>query len=335
MSTHEIPVLDLAPYRAGEIGALEPLGAEMRHACETIGFYFVEGHGISQSLVDETFAAVARFHAQPLDAKMALKANTHNIGYMPIKGSVTRSSRVNANTMPNLNESFFVKRDLAADHPDVVSGKRFRGANQWPQGVPGFRQTIVEYCDTLEALALSLMPVYAAALDLPEGIFDAPFADPQYALRMAHYPPAPDLQDNEFGSAPHTDSSIMTILAPSELPGLEIKAHSGEWCTPPIVQGRFLVNTGDMMHRWTNERFLSTPHRVIHRSGGERYAIPFFFDCTIDYIMECLPSCQGPDNPPRYPPTTYAQYMEWFAGQNYDHVRDKLGPSAKRADAAR
>jgi isopenicillin N synthase-like dioxygenase len=335
MSTPEIPVLDLAPYRAGEPGAVARLGAEMRHACETIGFYFVEGHGVHLDLVHETFAAVARFHALPLDAKMALKANEHNIGYMPMKGSVTRSSQVNQNTMPNLNESFFVKRDLTLDHPDVVSGKRFRGANQWPRNVPGFRQTIVEYCGALEALALSLMPIYAAALDLSEGFFDAPFAEPQYALRMAHYPPEANLQDNEFGSAPHTDSGIMTILAPSELPGLEIKAQSGEWFAPPTVAGRFLVNTGDMMHRWTNERFLSTPHRVIHRAGGERYAIPFFFDCTIDYVMECLPTCQGPDNPPRYPPTTYAQYMEWFAGQNYDHVRDRLGPSAKRADAAR
>ncbi len=335
MSTPEIPVLDLAPYRAGEPGAVARLGDELRHACETIGFYFIEGHGITQDQVHETFAAVARFHGQPLGAKMALKANTHNIGYMPMKGSVTRSSQVNANTMPNLNESFFVKRDLAPDHPDVVSGKRFRGANQWPDGVPGFRETIVDYCDTLEALALSLMPIYAAALHLPEGFFDAPFAEPQYALRMAHYPPTPELRPNEFGSAPHTDSSILTILPPSQLPGLEILAQSGGWFAPPSAPGRFLVNTGDQMHRWTNDRFLSTPHRVIHRAAGERYAIPFFFDCTIDYVMECLPTCQTPDNPPRYPPATYAQYMEWFAGQNYDHVRDKLGPSAKCTDAAR
>ena len=335
MSSPQIPVLDLAPLRAGEPGAVERLGAELRHACETIGFYFVEGHGVAPDLLDQAFDAAARFHALPLDAKMALKANEHNIGYMPMKGSVTRSSRVNQNTMPNLNESFFVKRDLAADHPDVVSGKRFRGANQWPRDVPGFRRAITAYCDALEGLALSLLPIYAAALALPDGFFDAPFAEPQYALRMAHYPPAPTLQDNEFGSAPHTDSSILTILPPSELAGLEILAQSGDWFAPPPAPGRFLVNTGDMMHRWTNERFLSTPHRVIHRAGGERYAIPFFFDCTIDYVMECLPTCRAPDNPPRYPPTTYAHYMEWFAGQNYDHIRDKLGPSAKRADAAR
>ena len=149
---------------------------------------------------------------------------------------------------------------------------------------------------------------------------------------MSHYPPQHELHDNEFGSAPHTDSSILTILPPSALPGLEIKTQSGDWFTAPLTPGTFLVNTGDMMNRWTNHRFLSTPHRVINRSGAERYAIPFFFDCAIDHVMECLPGCHAPDNPPRYPPTTYADYMSWFAGQNYDHVRDKLGASAAAPD---
>ena len=335
MSGTQIPVLDLAPYRAGEAGARTRLGADMRRACETIGFYFIEGHGIPRDLVERTFAQAARFHAQPLDAKMALKANHHNVGYMPFRGSTTRSSKVNKNTRPNLNEAFFVKRDLAPDHPDVVADKRFRGANQWPGDLPGFRETVVEYCDALEALASSLMPIYGAALELPEGFFDEAFAEPQYSLRMSHYPNQDIVRGNEFGSAPHTDSSILTILPPSALPGLEIKARSGAWFAPDMVPGRFLVNTGDMMHRWTNQRFLSTPHRVIHRSGGERYAIPFFFDCAIDYVMTCLPTCQGPSNPARHPPTTYAEYMAWFAGQNYEHVRETVGPSAASVDAAR
>ena len=335
MSGEQIPVLDLAPYRAGETGARERLGAELRHACETIGFYFIAGHGVPQDLVERTFAQAACFHALPLAAKMALKANQHNVGYMPFKGSTTRSSKVNRNTRPNLNAAFFVKRDLAPDHPDVIANKRFRSANQWPDGLPGFRETVVEYCDVLEALAKSLMPIYAAALELPEDFFDEAFAEPQYSFRMSHYPAQPKPRDNEFGSAPHTDSSLLTILPPSALPGLEIKAASGEWFAPPLAPGRFLVNTGDMMHRWTNQRFLSTPHRVIHRSGGERYAIPFFFDCAIDYAMACLPTCQGPGNPARHPPTTYAEYMAWFAGQNYEHVRETLGPSAASVDAAR
>ena len=330
--TQEIPVLDLGPYRAGEPGARVALGGQMRDALERVGFYFIENHGVDQALVDAVFAEAARFHAQPLGAKMAVGANEHNVGYMPMKGSTTRSSKVNRNTKPNLVEAFFIKRDLAPDHPDVGANVRFRPANPWPDGLPGFRETLVGYCDVIEALARSLMPVYAAALELDAGFFDAAFTEPQYVLRLSHYTPQDVVADNEFGSAPHTDSSILTILPPSELPGLEIQARSDDWFAAPITPGRFLVNTGDMMHRWSNHRFLSTPHRVINRSGAERYAIPFFFDCTRDYVMNCLPGCSGPGNPPRYGPTTYAEYMAWFAGQNYAHVRDRVGASDASPD---
>ena len=331
MVEHVIPVLDLGPFFAGKRGALARLGTELRAACETIGFYFIEGHGVSQDLVDRTFAEAARFHALPLDAKMALRANQHNVGYMPVRGSTTRSSKINRNNRPNLVEAFFVARDLPPDHPDVIANKRFRGMNQWPEGLPGFRETAVEYCAAIEALATRMMPIYAAALDLPDGFFDAAFDEPQFMFRMSHYPPQDEIRDDEFGSAPHTDSGILTILPPSPLRGLEIKARSGDWFAAPIMPGRFLVNTGDMMHRWTNHRFLSTPHRVINHSGAERYAIPLFFDCGTDYVMECLPTCRGPGNPPRYPPTTFAEYFGWFAGQNYEHVREKLGPSGDAA----
>src|SRR5580692_3816060 len=162
-----IPVLDLARYRAGEPGALAALAAELRHACEQVGFYFLAGHGVPQTLIDRVFAEVARFHAQPLEAKRALKIDHHNIGYMAMAASVTRSSQVNVNTKPNLNEAFFVKRERAPDDPDVIAGTRFKGMNRWPANLPGFRDVIVRYCEALERLALSLLPVYAAALDLP------------------------------------------------------------------------------------------------------------------------------------------------------------------------
>src|SRR5215471_717881 len=145
-----IPVLDLGPYRAGQPGALEALGAELRHACETVGFYFLADHGVPQDLIERVFAEVARFHAQPLDAKQALKIDHHNIGYMGMGASVTRSSQVNVNTKPNLNEAFFVKRDRRPDDPAVLAGTRFKRLNQWPQDLPGFRETIVAYCDALE-----------------------------------------------------------------------------------------------------------------------------------------------------------------------------------------
>lgn len=314
-----IPVLDLAPYLAGAPGALEALAGSLRHAFENIGFYFIKGHGVPATLTDAAFAAAARFHALPLDAKMKLERNLHNVGYLPMK-KITKP--VDASNRPNLNEAFFVKRDLPPDHPDVLAGKRFRGTNLWPANLPGFRETVVTYCDALEALALKLLPIYARALDLPADDFAGPFApEPQYTLRMTHYPPQ-DADADGFGIAPHTDTSFLTILAQNRIPGLSIRTPSGKWIDAPAWDDHFLVNGGDMLRRWTNERFLATPHRAINRSGGARYAIPFFFDCAADHVMTCLPTCQGPGNPPKYPPFTYTEYMISYQQRNQNQGAD-------------
>ncbi len=316
-----IPVLDLAGLRAGRTGALEAAAEVLRQAEEEVGFYYLVGHGIPRSVIDGVFDEARRFHALPLDQKMAIRAGADNVGYMPHRGSVSRASAIYDGDRPNRNEAFFMKRQLAPDHPDVLAGRRFRPLNLWPDGLPGFRETLLDYAERLEALALSLLPVYARALDLPAEHFDEAFRDPQFTLRLTRYDSPADFEEDEYSLAPHTDSSFMTLLATSDVPGLSIRLPSGRWLDAPGRSDAFIVNTGDMANRWTNGRFLSTPHRVLNVSGRERYAIPFFFDCTIDYPMVCLPTCQGPGNPPRYPPTTYADYMAWFTNANYAHVR--------------
>ncbi len=312
-----IPVIDLGPYLAGHPGAREKAGAELRQAFEEVGFYFITNHGVPQSLVDAAFDAARRFHAQPLEDKLKLKINQHNIGYLAVRGSVTRHSKITAGNKPNVNEAFFAKRDLATDHPDVLAGLPFRGANQWPENLPGFRETVTAYQNALEKLALSLLPLYAIALDLPPGDFDDKFRDPMYTLRMSHYPQVDKVEDNEFGLAPHTDTSFMTLLAQNKVPGLSIRLPNGNWVDAPALEGSFLVNGGDMLRRWTNERFLATPHCVINRSGQERYAIPFFFDCNYRTIMQCLPTCTSETNPPKYEPMGYPAYMVWYRNLNY------------------
>ncbi|MBL8675317.1 MAG: isopenicillin N synthase family oxygenase [Rhodospirillales bacterium] len=322
----EIPVLDLGPYRAGADGALERLAGELRHALENVGFYFIAGHGVPWSAVEATFAAARRFHDQPVEAKLALKLNEHNAGYLPMRGNTLRTSEVQKDTKANLNEAFFVKRDLPADHPDAVANRRFRGANRWPAGLPGFRETVVDYCRRMEAVALSLLPAYARALDLPADYFTDAFREPQYTLRMTHYPRQDVVDGAEFGLAPHTDTSFMTLLPSNDIPGLAILTRDGRWIDAPAMPGTFVVNGGQLLRRWTNDRFLATPHRVLNRSGSERYAIPFFVDCSIDHPMECLPGCASPDNPPRYPVTLYTDYMVWYQNRNYDVLRDPGTP---------
>jgi len=320
--SEEIPIIDVSGAIAGDRAAQQACAAQLRHAYEDVGFWFLKGHRVPLELVDRVFAEVARFHAQPLDEKLKLKINKHNIGYLAMQAATTRhSDDIAANNKPNLNEAYFVKRDLPADHPDVLADKRFRGPNQWPSGLPGFREVIVEYCNAMEQLSLSILPIYALALDLPADFFRDAFREPQYTLRMSHYPYTPTLQQNEYGLAPHADTSFMTLLAQNKIPGLSLRTASGRWIDAPAIEGTFLVNSGQMLKRWSNDRFRATPHRVINKSGGDRYAIPFFFDCTIDHRMVCLPTCTGPGNPPKFEPTTYAEYMTWYQNQNYDHVR--------------
>src|SRR5580693_1675495 len=156
-----IPVIDLGPYLAGEPGGLDHAAVELRHALTEIGFYTIVNHGVPSALVHEVYRQVARFHARPLDEKLKIKLDIHNVGYLPMMGDTLRTSVVADVTKPNMSEAFFVARDLPLDHPDVVAGKRFRSANQWPDGLPDLRDTVVDYCDALERLVRQLVCVYA------------------------------------------------------------------------------------------------------------------------------------------------------------------------------
>ncbi len=320
-----IPIIDLGPYFAGAPGAIDRTAAELRLALTEIGFYFIVNHGVPDAQVRDVFHQAARFHAQPLEKKMEVRIDKHNVGYLPMRGDTLRTSTVQTVTRPNFNEALFVARDLAGDHPDVVADRRFRSSNRWPADLPGFREAVVAYCDAMERAALSVLPIYAVALDLPPDHFAPAFGEPQYTLRMSHYPHTPVLESGEYGLAPHADTSFMTLLAQNKVPGLSLRTASGRWIDAPVIEGAFLINSGQMLNRWSNGRFRATPHRVVSRSGGERYAIPFFFDCTIDHEMVCLPSCVDAAHPPKYEPTTYTQFMTWYQNQNYDHVRNAEG----------
>src|SRR5262245_10288496 len=222
-----LPVIDFGPYIAGVPGALEDTAAALRDALEHIGFFLMVNHGVPPQLIEQMFAEARRFHALPLADKMALRMNEHNNGYMGMSRYAVWTSEVNANTKPDLNEAFFVKRERTADDPLVVAGRRFAGPNRWPVDLPGFRETVLAYTDAVDALARRLLPVCAASLELPLDYFDAAFAQSQFSFRLSHYPPA-EAEANQFGIAPHTDANFLTFLAQTEIPGLQVRMPSGD-----------------------------------------------------------------------------------------------------------
>jgi isopenicillin N synthase-like dioxygenase len=312
-----IPVIDLGAHMAGAPGALEAVAAELGAALETVGFFLIVNHGVRRDLIARTFDEARRFHAQPAAAKLALRMNEHNNGYMAMGRYAVWTSDVNANDRPDLNEAFFTKRERAPDDPLVVAGRRFAGPNRWPEQLPGFRETVLAYTEAVDALGRRLMPACAVALDLPPDAFDAAFAESQFSFRLSHYPPV-EAEPNQFGIAPHTDANFLTFLAQTEVPGLQLRLPSGAWLDVPHVPDSYAVNSGDMMTRWTNGRFRSTPHRALPPVGRDRYAIPFFLGPHLDTEIACLPTCQGPDNPPKFPPITYDAYLHWWYDANYN-----------------
>jgi isopenicillin N synthase-like dioxygenase len=325
-----IPVIDYGPYFAGEPGALEHLAEQVRYACENVGFLYVLNHGVPQAIIDRGFAASRRFHALPLEEKLNLRLNQNNIGYMPMNASVQAASRVHKATKPNQNESFFISHDRGADHPDVLAGVPLRGQNQWPEGMPDLRADMTAYFRALGAMCDRMLPAFAVVLDMPEDFFAPYFANEGHAnLRFLHYPPQEDMSENTFGTAPHTDNSFMTALARTDVPGLAIRLPSGEWFPPPVIPGTFLVNLGNIMRRWSNDRFLSTPHGVINESGADRYSIAYFHSPNVDAVIECLPSCVSADNPPRYPKAVYRDLVLEFYRANYFHQQGHKSEAAK------
>ena len=331
----KMPVIDFGPYFAGQPGALERVAAEARHACENIGFFYAAGHGVTEELIDNAFAASRRFHALPLEDKLKLRLNENNIGYLPINASVQGASTVHKATRPNQNESFFISHDRGPDHPDVIAGTPLRGRNQWPEALPEIRQPMMGYFCALGTMCDRILPVFAAALDMPPNYFAPLFADGAHAnLRFLHYPPQDPGEDNLFGQAPHTDNSFMTALARTDVPGLAVRLPSGEWFPPPVIPGTLLINLGNMMRRWSNDRFLSTPHGVLNDSGADRYSIAYFHSPNVDTVIECLPSCVSADNPARYPPAVYRDLILDFYRANYFHQKGHRSEAAVQAAAA-
>ncbi len=324
--TRSIPVIDVAPAFRGGPGGLEAVAAQVRRASEDVGFFYLAGHGVARTVIDDAFAAAREFHAMPLEDKLALKINENNIGYLPVNTSMQRASTVHKATRPNFNESFFISHDRPADHPDVIAGIPLRGRNQWPAGHASMRAAMVRYFKMLEALGERMLPVLARSLDMPAGFFAPFFADEAHInLRFLHYPPQDTDDDEQFGQGPHTDNSFFTMLAREDVPGLAVRLPSGEWVAPPVIEGTYLVNLGNVMKRWSNDRFRSTPHGVLNDSGVDRYSIAFFYSPTPSATIECLPSCTSTDNPPRYEPAVYRDLVLDFYNANYFHRQGYTG----------
>jgi len=316
-----IPVIDLEGNLDVGIASSGRAAAALYQALSTIGFAYIRGHRVSPATTAAAFAASREFHASTPAQKQSIAINAFHRGYMGMASSTIVTSSVARVTQPNMSESLMLMHELPPDDPALLAGQPLQGPNQWPDWLPDFKLRMTRYQREVDELARYLVRLITISLGLPPDALCHHFERPTTFLRALHYPPQEPGPADQFGSAPHTDYGIITVLAQDNSGGLQVRPRGGDWIDAPPMDDTFVLNVGDMLARWTNNRFVSTPHRVVNRSGGDRYSLPYFLDPSMDTLVECLPSCTDAANPPHYPPVRYGDYLLERLNKNYNYRR--------------
>jgi isopenicillin N synthase-like dioxygenase len=209
-----------------------------------------------------------------------------------------------------MKEAFNVGFDLKPDDPELLARRPFRALNAWPD-LPGFRETQLAYFDACAALGGRIHRALARDLGIAIDYFAGKFDRPMATLRLLRYPASLTGAGDRIGAGAHTDYGNLTLLATDDVGGLEVRTRAEKWIDAPAMPGAFVVNIGDCLMRWTNDVYVSTPHRVVNRSGRERYSIAFFFDPNPDAEVAVIPSCVGEGERARYEPILAADYLRF------------------------
>jgi isopenicillin N synthase-like dioxygenase len=281
----EIPIIDIGALVDGDEKGTAKVAEQLAHACSAVGFMYVKNHGVPRKLLDRLVEQTALFFKRPFEKKMevTLEDSLQFRGYLPLgyesyKGDAERTGG------KNLQEGFIIMHERPV-HPERLSD----GPNRWPADMPEFKPAMLDYFAATEKLAHQLLPGFALALGLDREFFKSMFSDGSSMLKLNHYPPQDSPEHiGEIGVTAHSDSGGYTILWQDDVGGLEVMNKSGEWVAAPPIEDTYVVNLGDLMQIWTNGRFSSTPHRVINRSGTDRYSIPSFTNPAYDSIVKPL-----------------------------------------------
>ena len=312
-----VPVVDIAGWSGGGT-ARDRIAGEVDEACRSLGFLQIAGHGIEAGTVESMLAAADAIFGLPLEARMALTAPPHiNRGYAPL-GSESLTYSLGVDAPPDLFEAFNIGPD-DAPVDDPVYASQLEGVfapNIWPSDLGSARADLVAYFAEVSALARRLISIFAVALGLPDDHF-VPMCDhATEMLRLNNYVRAPGGTDplpGQLRMGAHTDYGIVTVLYGDRVPGLEIVGPDGEWHGVVPEEGVFLVNLGDLLARWTNDRWRSTVHRVVPPPRGagpsRRRSAAFFHDGNYDAVVECLPTCLEPGREPTYPPVVAGEHL--------------------------
>lgn len=313
----EVPTIDISPYLADspDPAACADVAARLDRACRDVGFVQVTGHGVPAPVVSDLADAMDDFFALPLEVKKEYRRGpAENRGYAPPKSeSLSMSLGVASTSMMNdFYEAMTVGVEASA-FADLDLPAASYAVNTWPDAAPTFRPAVETYFEHAQELARILMRAFTDALGLERGYFDGLVDHSIDALKMNNYALSESeilVADDLTGMGAHTDFGILTILWADRVPGLQVLDCRGQWHDVQPAEGAFLVNLGDAMARWTNDRWRSTVHRVdppvVDGTIRRRRSAAFFFDGNHDAVIETLPGCLD-EGDAGYPPITIAE----------------------------
>jgi isopenicillin N synthase-like dioxygenase len=331
-----VPVVDISEWNDGSVEQRAAIAKAVDDGCRTVGFLQIVGHSIPSDVINGLLNAADALFARPLEEKLSWvpAAPEINRGYAA-KGTEGLSYSIGQASVPDLFEAFNIGPDAVPDTPECQARIHDLFApNIWPDGAGSdiIRAHIVSYFDAAAAKARVLTSIFAVALGLDEDFFALRTTHSTDTLRINHYmrdAGDPDPVEGQMRMGAHTDYGIVTVLYADAVPGLQIMGSDGKWADVLPIPGALLVNLGDLLAEWTNDRWRSTLHRVVPppRSVGgpvRRRSVAFFHDGNHDALVECLPTCVSESNPAKYPPV--------LAG---DHLMAKLmGPRTMTASIA-
>jgi isopenicillin N synthase-like dioxygenase len=303
--TANLPLIDMAGVREGDQAALIRAGEAIRKACSESGFFYIINHGVPQAVIDTTMAAAKTFFAYPPEVKRQVAVNKRHRGWHALGGALMYEA-----TKPDFKEFFSIGLELAEDDPCVLAGEALRGPNQWPAFMPELRLALDAYYEEVGRAGADLLKAVAVGLGIDSGFFAPKYGKRLQRTQMVYYPPHPPMaESDQFGVAPHTDYGCITLLHQDNSGGLQVRElGSNRWIDATPIEGSLVVNVGDLLARWSNDRFRSTLHRVINKSGHERYSIATFYDPTYSAVVD--PCDLGIDAANSlYPPVAAGDYI--------------------------
>ena len=308
-SFKEIPIIDIAPLVVPHDNprSVRKTVKDIGDACKNAGFYYVKNHQIPQDHLDAVIFAMQQFFNLPEKEKMKIHIGKSDIfrGYTPLGKELT-------NEKYDWHECVDFGLDLEPSHPEVIAGDRLVGPNQWPENKPNFRKVLERHWDLTIVLGRRITEGLAMSLGLEKNFFD-PFMSRSHSfMRISNYPPYGNNQEENVGDGigAHIDYGFLTILLQDNIGGLEVKISDNEWVSAPVIPGTLLINIGHMIQRWTNDHYRATVHRVIPPEHETRCSLPFFFEPNFDTVVVPLDEFCCKDNPRRYEPFHFGDYIE-------------------------